>query len=259
MIDMNKGKEQNSWLPNEVFARLAGQLSPRGLVRSGQYAGDVRPWKEPWRALLDFVPAEDTCNFRVDSILESARAGQWPLFVLQVGLWGQMIPGTMGRSFKKIYGVGYGEDPGLDQLHTIEKALGNAQADLERGAPLEGVWNTLRRELGWSAVMISKCLHFMARAAGREDPLPVPVDNAMVRRWLWPSFKKSAVGHGFSWPRPGGLAGDDWEVYNRYLTVVQVWAADAGWNCMDIETALFARWRSDSDTLLDFVKNQKFR
>jgi hypothetical protein len=99
----------------------------------------------------------------------------------------------------------------------------------------------------------------MARAAGREDPLPVPVDNAMVRRWLWPSFKKSAVGHGFSWPRPGGLAGDDWEVYNRYLTVVQVWAADAGWNCMDIETALFARWRSDSDTLLDFVKNQKFR
>lgn len=244
-----------NWPLDPAMASLAAGLVPdlENIAGANQYPGDIKPWKEQWTSVLNFVPDQEFCDYRVPAILESARTQQWPLFVLQVGLWGQMIPGPMGRSHRKIYGVRYGEDPGLDPLHRIEKCLGAAWGDLQARQSLEGIWNRIRAELGWSAVMISKCLHFMTRAAGWADPVPVPVDNAMVRQWLWPSFKKAAEANRL-WPSPGGINGNSWESYNRYMTAIRCWARAINTSCTELEVTIFARWRLAPKKPLAFIK-----
>jgi len=154
-----------------------------------------------------------------------------------------MIPGTMSKSHIKIYGVRYGETVSAERLGQIDTVLTRAYESLRNKDALERIWSDLRSELGWSAVMISKCLHFLARAAECGENVPVPIDNAMSRNWFWPRVKQAAKKAGINWPHPGGIRGNEWEDYNRYLTLLTVWAKRLGWSIVDLETALFAKWR----------------
>ena len=52
-------------------------------------------------------------------------------------------------------------------------------------------WNLLVNELKWSAVITSKCLHFLVRSLGYEINPPVPIDNAVIIKKVWPKFEES--------------------------------------------------------------------
>src|SRR5215208_6157765 len=62
--------------------------------------------------------------------------------------------GVMARTAKYVY----------DRSKTyIAEALTNCLDDVEASRDAEGAWRILTRDLGWSNVMASKTLHFMAR------------------------------------------------------------------------------------------------
>ena len=252
---MNQRFSENdsyTWIKNPIIAELAVQIVPLNLIKNPQYLGGNENWKSQWRACLQSEPRTLKVDYTVPAILESAGQNDWPIFVLQVGLWGNMIPGTMGKSHLKIYGVSYGDCPDQDRFTKILVGLNKAWQSLVTGRPLEEIWSQLRSDLDWSAVMISKCLHFMARSAGWRDPVPTPIDYSMVRRWLWPAFKNAVGSHAMEWPRPGGVNGDSWEPYNRYMSAIRSWAEVRQWSCMEIETALFSLWRTGSKQSPDF-------
>ena len=52
-------------------------------------------------------------------------------------------------------------------------------------------WNLLVNELKWSAVITSKCLHFLVRSLGYEINPPVPIDNAVIIKKVCPKFEES--------------------------------------------------------------------
>jgi hypothetical protein len=241
-------KKETVWPMDQGIAEIASLIYPEmgRLPAPCQYEGEVKPWNENWRLVQTGDRGIDSCDYRVSAIFDSIRNQDWQLFVLQVGLWGGMIPGVMGKSFEKIYGAPFGQRPQEDRFETIQNTIGLAFDALQERHSLEGIWGTLRDELDWSAVMLSKCLHFLARGAAWNDPVPVPIDNAMVRNWLWPEFKRIVRSRGLNWPRPAGIQGDSWESYNRYMTAIRTWAHVNGCSCMEVETALFSGWRQNS-------------
>lgn len=246
---MKQKSSESNWPLDQSVAEVIPQFDLFELEQSLQYAGALADWKPEWLTVLPAKPRSEQCDFRIEAILKSARLGDWPLFVLQVGLWGRMIPGPLGRSYQKIYGSAYGEPVSAAAIEKIESILSRTFAGLQEKQSLEAIWNLLGDALAWSAVMRSKCLHFMARAAGWEDPVPVPIDNAMARNWLWPRVRRLAHEAGVGWPRPGGIRGGDWVHYNRYMTVIRLWSNSLNWSCTELETSLFAKWRAEYATV----------
>lgn len=250
-------KDFGTWENDPIFFELAGRIAPTCLTTSPQYPGDVKFWNPQWKSCLPSEPSPLKIDYTVPSIIRSASKGDWSMFVLQVGLWGNMIPGTMGKSHRKIYGVTYGDCPNQDRFNIIHASLNKAHQSMVTSRSLEEIWLQLRGDLDWSAVMISKCLHFMARSAGWIEPIPVPIDNAMVRKWLWPAFKNAVKNNGIVWPRPGGVNGDSWKTYNRYMSAIRGWAEVQQKSCMDIENSLFDLWRRESNRPPDFAKSPR--
>jgi hypothetical protein len=242
---MKQNFSESNWPLDESVAEVIPQLDLFELEQFPQYPGALADWKPEWLAALPAKPRSEQCDFRIEAILESSGLGDWPLFVLQVGLWGRMIPGPLGRSYQRIYGSAYGAPVSPATFDKIDSILSRAFVSLQEKQSLEAIWNLLGDELAWSAVMRSKCLHFMARAAGWEDPVPVPIDNAMSRNWLWPRVRQIAHEAGVAWPRPGGIRGEDWVHYKRYMTMIRLWSNSLNWTCTELETALFAKWRAE--------------
>ena len=222
-------------------AAIARQLYPDRLVKSAQYPGSVEPWQAEWLSALPAKPEGKHCDFRIEAILESAGLGDWPLFALQVGLWGRMIPGPLGHSYQRIYGSAYGEPVSVATFDTLDSALSRAFAGLQEEQSLEAIWNLLSDELNWSAVMRSHCLHFMARAAGWQGRVPMPLDTAMSRNWLWPPFRQAAGDSRL--PLPAVIHHDDWSHYNRYMTAMAAWAEALNWTCAELEGALWRHFK----------------
>lgn len=243
-------KKRSEWMYDENFREIARQVYPKNLRKAAQYGGKPNEQlsQQVWKSLGGFIGDVDVARMAIDDtvgkILESACEEAWVLFLIRVARWGNMIPGTRGASFKKIFACRVGEMPGKRRIKELENVIQKASKSLHSSGSPEGAWACLTQPpAGLSPVMASKALHFLARAAGWDDPVPVAIDNAMVRQRLWPEFKASVLARGLKWPRPGSLRGNSWEAYNRYMTAIRTWAELKGWTCMEIENALFKRYR----------------
>ncbi len=84
--------------------------------------------------------------------------------------------GGMGRRSKDIYRRRSQED-----IQRIDKAIRFSAGSTRNSGSIADAWTALtgrgEGELGWSAVMASKTLHFLCRSIGFEDDPPIPIDN----------------------------------------------------------------------------------
>ncbi len=142
--------------------------------------------------------------------------------------------GGMGRRSKDIYRQRSQED-----IQRIDKAIRFSAESVRNSGSIAGAWTGLTGngdcELGWSAVMASKTLHFLCRSLGFEDDPPVPIDNKVIRQIVWPKFR-SSVPQG---QRPASWDGSNFAAYCRYMTAVLTWAGQRGWTTTQMENAIF--------------------
>jgi hypothetical protein len=122
----------------------------------------------------------------------------------------------------------------------IESTLGSCAEAVINTQSIESAWTmltgTAQGQLGWSAVIASKTLHFLCRAAGLDADPPVALDNGVMRNIVWPRFK-ATFSEG---ERPKDWSGNDFEAYIRYMTAIRVWAADRNWSTTALEATLYA-------------------
>jgi hypothetical protein len=120
----------------------------------------------------------------------------------------------------------------------IQQQLTFCYDSIAESERIEFAWQALTVELGWSAVMASKTLHFLCRALGNEDDVPVPIDNAVVRTRVWRAFVKNCA----TGTRPEGWCGDELDAYLRYMTAIRSWAASRQWTTTQMESTLFSHF-----------------
>jgi len=224
-------------------SHLARANPPQRLSKKIQYAGCVCDCHPGIQKILTNLKSNRFDSSPV-SILRSMRESDYIGFVVRVGVWGGMIPGPLGSPFKMIFQVKWTSAPEASRIKAIERAIERIDLSLSKDSPgsLQVHWELLTRDLKWSSVITSKALHFIYRKHGYNDSCPVPVDNAMCRKWLWPQFQnvldsaklKSINGHSFN-------------AYLRYLSAIRGWADAYGWSMSEMECALFGKWREDAD------------
>lgn len=165
----------------------------------------------------------------------------WLAGVALVASWGTMLRPNVQRMILQA------------GLHQIQNTIQNSLAQIVPNATIQNVWTQLAgvNGLNWTSVMTSKTLHFMARANGIVVDAPVPLDNGIIRRRLWPDFvwrvnQLRAIGHGHG-PhfRQHLLPDRDFAAYNSYMTAVLTWASwqsartGANWTTTNVENTLF--------------------
>ena len=99
-------------------------------------------------------------------------------------------------------------------------------------------WNLLTNGLLWTPVMTSKILHFLCRALGFNQDPPVPIDNKVIRQYVWPGFRIGI---------PPGQRPQDWKgnktdtfaAYCRYMTAMIEWAQARQWTTTEVETTIY--------------------
>jgi hypothetical protein len=142
--------------------------------------------------------------------------------------------GGMGRRSKDIYGQRSQED-----IQGIDEAIRFSAVSLRNSGSIVDAWAALtgngERELGWSAVMASKTLHFLCRSLGFEDDPPIPIDNKVIRQIVWPKFRNSVP----KGQRPASWDGSNFGAYCRYMTAVLTWAGQRGWTTTQMENTIF--------------------
>jgi hypothetical protein len=201
------------------------------------YKEDINP---NWVNIIN-KPME-TLDSSPESIIESAQASNWLTFLLKVGRWGHMIPGPLGMPHRMIYGSKYNERPNVNRLNLIEERLESTYNKLLNKSQLEEIWDELF-DIGWSKVIISKCLHFQARAADMHGHIPVAIDKAMAVDWLWPKFRNKVLLSGNTRPRPAGIQQNQFSNYRRYLSSILGWADKESISSEQLEIRLFNQFR----------------
>ena len=235
-----------NWNVEPTFSALSRRVVLKPFESSAeQFAGGLRKVPPYWTGLVD-EPLGEELDYRVEAILSSAQHENWLLFVLQVGKWGQMIPGTHARPFRKIYECSTQESVSKERLEQIKKCLANARSQLINNHPLEDIWRGFEK-INWSDVMISKCLHFMCRALEIRGTIVVPIDHTMVRNRLWVAFGNFVRDNNQNWPRPSSVVGTGYIGYQRYLTAMQEWSEKLGISNSQLEFNLFHAFRQDVD------------
>lgn len=162
-----------------------------------------------------------------DQIMKFFRSGHYTQALAMVVSWG-----GMGRRSKAIYG-----DRSPQTICRIENTLQDAARSIHETRSIETSWSMLTRMDGvsWSAVITSKTLHFLCRSLGFTCNPPVAIDGAIVRKRLWPRFRKSIA----PTERPGDWKGDSFDAYCRYMTAIRVWADQRNWTTAALEATIF--------------------
>jgi hypothetical protein len=163
-----------------------------------------------------------------DQIISEFQAGHYlPALDFTVS-WG-----LMWRTNRYIYG---------NTLEYIDSTLGACALSIRETSSIQHSWELLtgnRPGLQWSSVISSKVLHFFCRALGFDQRPPVPIDNEVMRRHVWPTF----IGR-VPWERrPRNWLGDDFDSYCRYMTVIITWADQRHWTTTQMEPTIFAEYR----------------
>jgi hypothetical protein len=144
--------------------------------------------------------------------------------------------GAMGRTSGYIYQKG---------LPTIEQTLRQGIIYIQQQNSVQSAWDLLVHQLGWTSVMTSKCLHFVARSLRFMSNPPVPIDGAVMITRVWPKFLEQIQNFSHAMPHriPKGWGGSSWEEYNRYMTAINCWAAQKKWTTTEVENTLFACYK----------------
>lgn len=159
-------------------------------------------------------------------VIRQFREGRMTQGLALTASWGKM-----GRSSRRIWGDRSPE--------SIESVLHECAGLISTSHSIEDAWSMLTGDapgqLGWSAVITSKTLHFLCRSLGFEDDPPVALDNAIMRQRVWPVFIAGVPDD----VRPGDWRGDSLTAYLRYMTAIRAWAAARGWTTTELEATLF--------------------
>jgi hypothetical protein len=90
-----------AWTKNPIIAELALHIVPLNLTKNPQYLGGDEIWRSQWKSCLQSEPSTLRVDYTIPAIIKSVGQNDWPMFVLQVGLWGNMIPGATGKFHRK--------------------------------------------------------------------------------------------------------------------------------------------------------------
>ncbi len=142
--------------------------------------------------------------------------------------------GSMARTSKTIYSK---------PLPNIKEILLESISSIRNEKNIELAWNLLIDILDWSKVITSKCLHFMTRSLDFEDNPPVPIDNQIILKNVWPVFEKKVKNQPdysfelrlYHW----WDYGNSWAAYNRYMTAINCWAENKKWTTTQVENTIF--------------------
>jgi hypothetical protein len=139
--------------------------------------------------------------------------------------------GTMWRQPAAIWGHRH--------LNTIDMALHNSAQSIQNTQSIDQAWGILtgnqQGQLGWSAVITSKTLHFLSRSLGIVQDPPVAIDNAVILNHVWPAFI-APINHAH---RPQNWRGNTLAAYLRYMTAILAWANQRYWTTTDMEATIF--------------------
>jgi hypothetical protein len=140
--------------------------------------------------------------------------------------------GGMGRQLKRIYCHRH--------LPVIHEALKRCAVSIRQTHSIRCAWDYLTGnspdQLGWSAVIASKTLSFLARALEFDERPPVAIDNAVIRQQVWPAFVR---GIPEKCQRPRNWEGNTFGAYSRYMTAILVWALQRQWTTTELEATIF--------------------
>lgn len=121
-------------------------------------------------------------------------------------------------------------------LQGMHNTLLQCAQSIRQTESIQQSWDLLINGLLWTPVMASKTLHFLSRALGFAQYPPVPIDNAVILRYVWPGFR---IGIPPS-QRPQDWQGKTFAAYCRYLTAIVEWADMKGWTTTQLEATIFA-------------------
>jgi hypothetical protein len=139
--------------------------------------------------------------------------------------------GTMWRRAGAIYGN--------NSLQNIQNTLAQCAESILATQSIAQAWMVLTHNLGWSAVITSKTLHFLCRALGFNHDPPVAIDNKVIRNRVWPVFCNGIpVGQ-----RPQNWGGDAFGAYSRYMTAILEWSQVRNWTTTQLEVTLFDEYK----------------
>jgi hypothetical protein len=209
-----------------------------------QYDGlDYRMWETTWRKhiLTDRFP--EYCHYphHQGSLLCSPSniirclTDQKVLEALAlIVAWGRMTR-TKNNIYKK-------------PLQAIEESLLKCMQSTEERKGVDEAWRLLVNQLEWGNVIASKCLHFLTRSLGYETNPPVPIDNKVIIKEVWPTFKKQIKSE-FSlgidvMPQGWWEYLSTFKSYNRYMTAINIWADLKGWTTTQLENTIYKEFQS---------------
>jgi hypothetical protein len=208
-----------------------------------QYDGRDYPlWEDTWKKYILDTSFPGYCHYpeqrghllcSPDNIIRCFRDGKVLEALALTVAWGTMV-----RTQEKIYTKSKPE---------IERTLLECLRLTEETNSVEDPWNLLVNDLHWSAVIASKCLHFLARSLGYETNPPVPIDNAVILKQVWPKFKRMIKGQRTPDDPPvcqrWRSRDASWDPYNRYMTAIVCWSGLKAWTTTELENTVFKEYR----------------
>ena len=146
--------------------------------------------------------------------------------------------GGMGRRSKHIYG-----ERERQTIEQIDRTLCCCVHSIRELNSIAIPWRMLTGsepgQLGWSAVITSKTLHFLCRSLGFSQNPPVAIDGLVIREKVWPAFRNSiSVGQCL-----GNWKGNSFEAYSRYMTAILTWATQRNWTTTEMEATIFDQFK----------------
>jgi protein-tyrosine phosphatase len=215
-----------SW-PQDDATQIAARAYPLPISShqpAAEYAGhevDPARWQSCLRqgdtfplAPLMCCPAQIIIEFRAGHNLQAlALTASW---------------GGMGRTKRYIY---------RKSLQNIYDALSVCSQSIRRTSSIKDSWELLTTELSWTNVMTSKTLYFLCRALRFDYNPPVPIDNKVILKRVWPKFKNGVPLS----ERPGNWEGG-FDAYCRYMTAMTEWARPRQWSTIDVQATIFKEY-----------------
>lgn len=224
------------WPPDPQTAQAAN-AHPISLKRdtpAPQFAGcwtEAKTWND--RVIQPAAWPAGPLRSSPDQIISFFRDRRYTQGLAMVVSWG-----GMGRRSKDIYG-----EHKIETIQQIERALQDSAKSILESQSVADSWKILTgledHQLGWSAVIASKTLHFLCRALGFQQNPPVAIDGACIRNKLWPTFRNSIP---FT-QRPADWEGNSFEAYCRYMTTILTWANQRKWTTTQMEATMFDQFQ----------------
>jgi len=168
-----------------------------------------------------------------EQIIGEFQRGRYTQALAMVAAWGRMW-----RQPDAVWGS--------RRIESIEQALLNCSCNIRQTQSVEHAWLTLtglgEGQMGWTAVMTSKTLHFLCRSLGFVQNPPAAIDGAVMRNVVWRVFGNS-IPFG---ERPVNWQGNTFPAYCRYMTAILAWAEQHHWTTKEIEATIFAEYGSNN-------------